>query len=427
MDHWALDTTTDPDRYVPDDETWDDWWIPHLPDPTKKVVLSDSHRIDVLILGDGYETAEQFEAQLDPWLAAFQAIRVYSTFRGAFRIRALFRASKVPASTKRLSRYRVAIDGDGQVSDGGWWADDTESDRAFRSRLEADIEALGFNHRRYPDDLDVGSESETVIHNTIGGMYSNTVVCMLVRTSLKPNASGRTRDITLSDGRRVNVAFGADPLHEFGHAFAYLEDEYISKRGTDATRSDPAVRSLFTLSNLTFSHHLDDAVWRHISPWGRIARQAAGDEPVPLIGWLWRGGEQDEKVWHAEYMCLMNGQHKNYRFTTVVADDPTTASKGAALRKPEYCLWCQEIVAARILEKTGRLAADDDPDDVNDRGIHWYGRWRDRWRDLYWDHFGVTDDIVDREAAYAAVTVTTNDGAMHRLDESNLYQPFRWP
>ena len=81
----------------------------------------------------------------------------------------------------------------------------------------------------------------------------------------------------------MNVAFGAYSLHEFGHAFAYLEDEYISDDARDQNpgrHSNPVVPSVFTLSNLSFNPTLDEALWVHLSPWGELERQAAGDEPV---------------------------------------------------------------------------------------------------------------------------------------------------
>ena len=110
------------------------------------------------------------------------------------------------------------------------------------------------------------------------------------------------------------MAFGAHALHEFGHAFAYLEDEYIDGRGSRATRNNPSPRSLFTLSNLSFSDRWGSVPWEHVSPWGRERRQGTSLTPPPVVGWLWRGGEHDRGVWHAEYHCLMNGKHDNYAY-----------------------------------------------------------------------------------------------------------------
>ena len=252
--------------------------------------------------------------------------------------------------------------------------------------------------------------------------------------------------------RTVNVAFGSHALHEFGHAFAYLEDEYIGSRGSRATRSNPERGSLFTMSNLTFSTRLDRVPWRHLSPWGLKPRQAGGDRPSPVVGWLWRGGEHELGVWHSEYHCLMNGVHENYAYTHDADSDWTDLDapdvenrRFADLRfrrvarnspladiPPRYCLWCHEIVTARILEKTGQLSEDDDPSDIDARGRRWYDHWAEKWRARYWAAFDIADIITLREALYAHPSgepetfeeLQDGPSAFKRLDTSDLYQPF---
>ncbi|MBS1692896.1 MAG: hypothetical protein JST91_11805 [Actinobacteria bacterium] len=420
-------------------------WIPDLANPGATIRLTDNQVIDVLILGDGYETRESFESRLTDWLTDFYAVDVYNRFAGAFRIRAFFRKSGEPCSPGRRSFYRVPIgtggsDG-GEVATGGWETAAGTDNAFFRQQLFDSIGAFAFNSTTYPVDLDVGGD-KTVIHNQLAGMYSHLVVVLLVRSANVSNASGRTRavpDPANPAARTVNVAFGSHALHEFGHAFAYLEDEYISSRGSRADRSNPTQANVFTLSNLTFSPQLDQVPWQHLSPWGRRPRQAAGTQPSPIVGWLWRGGEQDLGVWHSEYHCLMNGQHVNYAYS---AGETSPASVDLRFRRvvtasgavipPRYCLWCQEIVTIRILEKTGQLGAAGDPGDINQRGQLWYRRWVGTWRDRYWAAFGVDQQIDQREALYANPAsepqtfneIRNTDGAYKRLDGSDLYQPF---
>jgi hypothetical protein len=250
------------------------------------------------------------------------------------------------------------------------------------------------------------------------------------------------------DSVGVNVGFGSNSLHEFGHAFAYLEDEYISKRGSAASRHNPSTPSVFNLSNLTFDTRLDHVPWLHLSPWGRTPRQAAGVSPSPIVGWLWRGGEHDELVWHSEYQCLMNGKHENYAYTPVAANDPTAnpptpcsrfdvdGPAGSDLRwhkPPTYCLWCQEIVVIRILEKTGQLATPHDDDSIDHRGRAWYQNWVAEGRAGYWTTFDMAARIADREELYANPPKRPDDLCQLlradlvtylRLDESPLYQVF---
>jgi hypothetical protein len=310
-------------------------WIPDLAHPGEIVELDDDQVIDILILGDGYETRTSFEDRLDAWIDDFFAVDVYNRFAGAFRIRALFRRSSAPCSPDRDSFYRVAIgasgDDEGEVATGDWETEGGTDNTWFRRQLFDSLDVFTLNRRLYPIDLEVGGE-DTVIHNQLARMYSNLVVTMLVRTADSSNTSGRTRAVPDTRNpvfdppnplwRTLNVAFGSHSLHEFGHA-AYLEDEYISKRGSDAARSNPDHGSLFTLSNLSFSSRLDRVPWQHLSPWGLHKRGAAGNQPSPVVGWLWRGGEQELGVWHSEYHCLMNGKHKNYAYTSDESQDPT--------------------------------------------------------------------------------------------------------
>ncbi len=451
------DKTRSPDTTAPDAPlvrydlgrpNWDPGWIPDLTDPQRTVPVGRDQIIDVLILGDGFPDRADFESQLDDWLDDFFDVDVYERFRGAFRVRALFRRSDAPVTAARRSYYRVPANADDDLSSSGsWWGSEGDANDEFRTRLFDDMGLFDFNDVLYPGDLDV-SDGGTVIHNELAAMFANCVVCMLTFNSAGSNGSGFTRRVPfrLASGCLggmlglsatplppwVNVAFGANSLHEFGHAFAYLEDEYIDDRGSSATRSNPATRSIFTLSNLTFSPRLDEALWGHISPWGRVARQGAGDDPTPTVGWLWRGGEEDLDVWHAEYHCLMNGRHDNYLFTSDAAEDPTAQpdgtyqdETGARLRSDHrYCLWCQELVTARILEKTGQLAAPGDPASINSRGQVWYDRWVDTWRDRYWDFFELDIGVLDRERLYAAQGSEFDDLNNNGLElwRSDLYE-----
>jgi hypothetical protein len=428
-------------------------WVPDLAGGGP-VRLPEQARIDVLLLGDGFESEADFHRKLDDWIAAFFDVEVYDRLRGAFRIRALFTRSGEPASMARRSFYGVAIDDDGDIlRQPHWWEEDDQDGARFRNLLWDSISAFGnMNGTRYPETL----SNSAVIHNTLSGLFSNLVVMMLVRRA-KPNGSGgvaismspvgMTRRVDLAPrvSAGINVGFGENSLHEFGHAFAYLEDEYISERGSQASRTEnPSTPSVFNLSNLSFETQVNRVPWLHLSPWGRTPRQAAGTSPSPIVGWLWRGGEEDEGVWHSEYQCLMNGKHHNYAYTPVAASDPTDdpptscgrfGDGGTDLRwrnPPTYCLWCQEIVVIRTLEKTGQLATALDDPSIDVRGRDWYRSWRARGRARYWEFFAVAERIREREAWYANPSLRAGDlcqlrradGTYLRLDTSPLYVVF---
>jgi hypothetical protein len=423
-------------RYNIGEANWTSPWVPDLAQPGRRVPLSPRQVLDVVILGDGYTARKQFERELEEWAADFYALEVYRQFAGAFRIQALFTKSPTTCDLEaRNTYYQVKADDDGVDRGGEWWNKAGPKNTAFRIRVQESLDRFTLNHIRYPTTMTV--EQKPVIHDVLAGLKSNLVVVMLVRTGTNSNTEGMTRVI---DALHVNVGFGSHSIHEFGHAFAYLEDEYISERhcpgqsNSIATRTNPAIRSVFTLSNLTFDPHTADALWGHLSPWGNLRRTTAGTTPGAVVGWLWRGGEDDLGVWHSEYHCLMNGRnHENYAYSYHEGD--STKNTDLRFRNPVmFCLWCQELVAMRILEKTGQLARRDDPEDINARGRMWYARWVFEFRPLYWTYFDLPYQIQEREAIYAHPERYPDSDTFEELKDSadnyrplagsNLYQPF---
>jgi hypothetical protein len=255
---------------------------------------------------------------------------------------------------------------------------------------------------------------------------------MFVKTAKRDNVGGMWRNVPRpgqASDRKVPVAFGANKIHEFSHAFGLLFDEYIEGRNSEADYVNPATMNVFSLTNLSYSDEDSMVPWRHLSPWGHFRRQAAGDDPSPLVGWLWAGGGSHRGVWHAEYRCLMNGTHDNFQFTQDAKEDPTIGAdgeyednSGAALRDRErFCLWCQELAVIRILEKTDRFLAVGDPPDINLRGQLWYERWINQLREPYFELFNVSQQVQDFEGDYAALTPGANQEPLWRSD---LYRPF---
>ena len=416
--------------------------IPNILRRNGRVRLPESRMIDVLILGDGYQAQSEFEDKLEDWLDSFYKVKVYDVFQGAFRIRALYRQSSERASDDRDSYYRVKLTSSGGVNGDGWQEDSGTDNQVFRDRMFTAVDSFSdINTRCYPVGLDLGQDNIDQT-NELGGTYRNLIVCMLVRTDSRTNASGRARYTPRTVGQtpKVRVAFGANDIHEFSHAFAFLKDEYIEGRDKVSTRDNPSTPSVLTLSNLSYSTKYSDIPWRHLSPFGIEERQAGGDAPSPMIGWAWIGGAKRHDVWHSEYHCLLNGTHDNYLFTQDEADDPTsgndgvyidpddvsdgTEDEGANLRNNErMCLWCQEITALRILERTDQLNRSSDPSDIVEAGKAWYQYWVDTLRANYWHLFDVPQQIANQEAVYAAMTFTI-DGETKTLEESDLYQPF---
>jgi hypothetical protein len=409
---------------------WEDGRLPDIREPGSTVQIPEDRLIDVVILGDGFTTAADFRAALVDWLAEFYTLTVYERFAGAFRIRALYTPSMEAASTDRDSYYGCSVNDDetGISKDDDWWLSNDAKGVRFRHRLWEGVDSFtDVNLRRYSAQLDLGSN--LAIGNWLRDIYRNLVVSMLVRTAATPNVSGMARDVPREppdQARRARVAFGANTIHEFSHAFGLLSDEYIDGRGTQSTRSNPTTPSVFTLSNLSYSNRDDAVPWLHLAPTGRFRRTAGGNEPSPLAGWLWVGGVKHMGVWHAEYHCLMNGKHDNFAFTQVASNDPTanpdgtyTDENGAALRDGDrFCEWCQEVVVLRILEKTDRLVRSDDPSDPTEQGQAWYARWVEELRANYFALLGVEQQVLDAEARYAALNPGRNG---EPLWQSDLY------
>ncbi len=410
---------------------WSARTIPDLRNPSGTVTLLERQLIDVLILGDGYLTQSEFETSLQAWIDDFFKLKVYEVFKGAFRIRALFRASDVRCGDARRSYYRVKLTDSGGVDGGDWSDNNSGDDLVFKARLFEDVESFtDINKRTYPKGLSF-EDGATDIGDWLFGMYRNLVVSMLVKNSSGDNASGRARSVSypfINQNCMLRVALGVDDIHEFSHAFALLKDEYINddKRNVQSTNVNPKIKSVLTLSNLTYSSEVSQVAWFHLSPWGKFPRSASGNNPSPVSGWLWVGGNRHLGVWHSEYQCMMNGTHHNFTYTQVAEDDPTMQTdgsiSGASLRdKQRFCLWCQEIIAIRIWERTSQMKESDQPSNFVERGQYWYDRWIEEWRANYFSLFNVEQQIIDREADYANQNPGKNG---ERLDSSDLYTPY---
>jgi len=430
-------------RYRLGEPNWAGRRIPDIHRPGSTIQIRTDRMIDVIILGDGFTDRATFRAELEDWLAAFYGFPIYETFAGCFRIRALYTPSNQAASAARGSYYRCWISSTGRALEAGdnvdWPNSPAAEDVAFRDAIWRSVDLFtDANLRRYPASLDIGDSDQALTNAGIRDRYRNLVVSLLVRSALPDtdppgfdlHVSGRVIDIPRSAPNQaihMAVAVGALELHEFGHAFAQLADEYIKTdyRGRgyegDDAREPPSPTSVFSLSNLWFSNLTPEVPWIHLSPGGWQRRTASGQDPSPLVGWMWVGGMRQHGVWHAEYMCLMNGGHHNFAFTQVAADDPTIDDgvvKGADLRgrAPSFCLWCQEIVAIRILEKTDQLLEAGDSSDITTQGTLWWDRWVERLRANYRTLLNVDQQILDAESRYAAMFPGKNGEPLWRSD-----------
>jgi hypothetical protein len=417
-------------RYELGRPNWRARQIPDIRVPGAVVQLPENRMIDIVVLGDGYTDASVFRADLDAWLANLYTVEVYDRFAGCLRIRALYTQSDEEASVSRGSYYGCQIaDGGGLDSQSHWERDPGAENDAFRAALWESVDTFDdLNPRRYPHDLTTGDDL-AINQGDLRGLYRNLIVAMLVKCPNPSGFNGAVPRPAPDEDRKVRVAFGAYAIHELSHGLGMLNDEYIHNRTELVTKKNPTVPSVFSLSNVRFSDRIDEIPWIHLSPWGIERRSAGGKDASPLIGWLWIGGgrglrtaDGEVGVWHSEYKCLMNGGHANYQFTQY-GNDPTDVPdddyEGANLREDAwFCLWCQELVTIRLLERTDQLLEPGDPADATTQGQLWYARWVDELRANYLQLFDVPGQLVEREAYYASLTPGP---AGEPLWESDLY------
>ena len=403
-------------RYELGEPNWRNGEIPDIRSPGGTVRVAEDRLIDIVVLGDGYTDPSYFRAALENWLADLYAIEVYDRFAGCLRIRALYTPSTEPASATRGSYYGIPITADGggvdQQDYGDWWQEASARNDAFREALWTSVDTFGDrNVRRYPDDLTIGDQLVIDQDEDLRGVYRNLVVSLLVRTTAPDIApSGCNRPVPRpapDEDTRVRVGFGEFAVHELSHMLGLLMDEYVWVRDKVGVEfRDPDVPSVFSLSNVRYSNRIDQIPWLHLSPWGLQPRAAGAQDPSPVVGWLWMGAgnggylDDDKTVaaWHSQYTCLMNGTHQNYQFTRD-PDDPI-----ANLRdKTRFCLWCQELVTMRLLERTDQLLEPGDSADITAQGQTWYARWVEKLRPNYLELFDVPQQIADAEARDAAL------------------------
>ncbi len=386
-------------------------WIPDITDPGDSIGLQADQIIDVLILSEGYLAAEsaRFVGHVQRWYdttfgsATAIGIRPYTTFKQAFRVRAVWDTSGANASAARDSYYRVKIDpSDTNVSLDGWWDGDSGANKAFRDSVFKKIDSLPTpkDTTRYPSSLDNQVYGHDIIPS-MADVYSNLYVVLLIRAAGDKNPGGVAITVKkYGQPQRVKTALGKTEWHEFGHAFGYLKDEYIDSRGgVNTTRRNPAPedRSVFNLCNLNFVPTLyDDSMdrcddmllWPHLAPGGQY-----NPSLYSLIGNMFAGGDWYYGVAHSEYKCLMNGTHDNY-FCDRSGDAVNLRDWN------NFCFWCEEVMAVRILERTHQLVRPADSADINARGRQWYRLWDDSLRDAYYSYFNVDSLIMRKDSCY---------------------------
>jgi len=351
-------------------ENWEKPWVPDLRKADTKIEIPVDRRIDVLILGDGYLASERadFEKEVRQWYERFLTYTPWSQFRGAFRVRGLWTPSDARATPERKSAYKLAATptGVGDLTRG-----------EITTAVFAALDKAGVNRA------------------LSGSRLTHVVPVLLVRNEQGRNPSGMTRILVSTDAKAaVSVAFAAYTHHEFGHAYGGLRDEYIRVADQKAPpRTSPVRLNLFTLSNLSATKDPAQLAWAHLLPGGVL-----NPAKESVIGLLWIGGGSEEGVWHSEARCLMNGTHENW--------DLLKTKRGVNLRDMNrFCFWCEELLVARTLQKTGRLGDSEDGETL----------WK-KWTDEFRPHYHKSFDVAGRLRA------KNDENARAKLAEAKIYE-----
>ncbi|MDH3892374.1 MAG: M64 family metallo-endopeptidase [candidate division Zixibacteria bacterium] len=369
--------------------------------PGDSITLGTDEIIDILMLCDGYlaADADSFFARCTTLYNNIMVVRPYTYYKQAFRVRALFEESTArcdgPEDSLRNSYYAVKLDSDRKTSSSGWTSGSTGKDSVFRARLYQSIDDLPAPKvtTRHPSTLDNSVDGSNLI-SAMASTYENLYICMFLRKGdgTDSTVSGRAfRVKDLTTDKYIKIGMGTNEIHEFGHTFGYLRDEYIDNRDAASTGSNPHDDSLsiFNLSNYAYSKRRNEQLWQHLAPGSQY-----NPDVFSLVGNLFKGGVNEDSVWHSEYKCLMNGGHVNY-----VCNDEAGEPEIDLRDKRHMCFWCEELVAVRIMQRTGQFGTSSSAS-VNDSGIAWWSNWVSTGRDQYFTYFDIPGRIEQRNKCY---------------------------
>lgn len=189
--------------------------------------------------------------------------------------------------------------------------------------------------------------------------------------------SGRSKRLQNPDdpSKILSISIAHGKSHEFTHAHARLEDEYL-KEGLNQGIDNALVNHSATLQNVVTSNKCSELPWQHLLYGGKY------NPDIPnLIGAFGR----EETGYHAEFKTLMNGRADNglyYDFDSI--DNYLRNSKRLGI-------FNREVLTFRIMERVGIL---DEPDSS-------WQLWVANYRDAFYRRFGlgpIPDPLVDENS-----------------------------
>jgi hypothetical protein len=288
--------------------------------------ISIDKRLHILLFGEGYTAADlpvlhaltshdsNRSNDVDRWVDLVFGIEPYRTFRQAFVVWYLPRASGAHSGGDTAFDVPVDASGVGQVAADGETA---------RQAWEA-IAAFP-----YPP---------TDFGGTSSGTARNVVTPFMIFDAARGRAGVSGRALSLRNpantGQRVAASFGVGHAHEFTHAFSSLRDEYLEDDNSAPTQWSGT-------ANVVGSSSCSELPWQHLLAGGAI--NPGRDQLVGAFG-------RPQHGYHSELLCLLNGTHDNAAYY---------GGDGLLRVEDRMCNFCREITAFRVYQRSGVLASGD--------------------------------------------------------------------
>lgn len=327
----------------------------HIPDLTVEGTrqLPLSQRLHAILLSDGYMQSELdsgvFDNDVSIWLKWLFAIDPYDRLAQAFVIWKLPRASKAHASG----------------------TDPQAADTAFRVPLTSSATGVGKEMsetaKRVWQVLQ-GFPYPFSDYYPSGGRTSNIAKAVTIHIMVynpKTGASGFSgRSVRLGHPTnskfQLSTAIAHNLPHEFTHAFARLQDEYMeTSNGLSGSPNDQTHKAAY-VSNVVQQASCATVPWKHLLVGG-----AYNPDQTDLVGAF-----GDPKLgFHSEFKCLMNGTHDNAQFY---------GGNGNLRTGYRLCNFCRELLTFRLHERAGILKDQATALDT----------WKASFRDGFYKRFG---------------------------------------
>ncbi len=296
--------------------------------PVPRVPVTERNHI--LLFAEGYTAADlpifhddadhdgAREGDVDGWIDYVFSIEPYATFREAFVVWTLPRAS-----TAHLAEGDTAFAV--PVTPGQFLATgsiDGQGETATRAWAAIDLMPVP------PTDFSGGG---------FGSARTHTAAFLLFDPARgQASVSGRALSLRnpADDQQRISSAFGVGHAHEFTHAFASLRDEYLED-------DNSAPQQWSETTNVVGTNVCGEMPWAHLIQGG--ANNADTAELVGAFGTAAHG-------YHPELVCLLNGTHDNALYY---------GGDGLLRTDERMCNFCREMTAYRIYSRSGVIGNDD--------------------------------------------------------------------